>query len=197
MRRGICIANWEVRAECILGDGRVLSNCQSGSSERDYTRSHPSMTNGRVRGRGIVDRWSLSHDGPSRDFRVEARLKSELAVALYGQGVLPFGKTAELASTKRYASPSSPPRVRSPGITRRTIWPKTSTMRAVSNTSPISNLADIGRLDLPSPNRRNMDTYGRCPGVEAASDSHRRRCDLHLQDRFGALQPRGHPGRHR
>ena len=34
---------------------------------------------------------------------VEPRLKSELAVALYAQGILPFGKACELAGASRYA----------------------------------------------------------------------------------------------
>ena len=34
---------------------------------------------------------------------VEPRLRSELAVALYAQGILPFGKASELAGASRYA----------------------------------------------------------------------------------------------
>jgi predicted HTH domain antitoxin len=34
---------------------------------------------------------------------VEPRLRTELAVALYGQGILPFGKACELAGSSRYA----------------------------------------------------------------------------------------------
>jgi predicted HTH domain antitoxin len=34
---------------------------------------------------------------------VEPRLRSELAVALYAQGILPFGKACELAGVSRYA----------------------------------------------------------------------------------------------
>ena len=34
---------------------------------------------------------------------VEPRLTSELAVALYAQGILPFGKACELAGASRYA----------------------------------------------------------------------------------------------
>ncbi|MGA7410797.1 MAG: UPF0175 family protein [Bryobacteraceae bacterium] len=34
---------------------------------------------------------------------VEARLRMELAIALYAQGILPFGKAAELAGTPRNA----------------------------------------------------------------------------------------------
>ena len=34
---------------------------------------------------------------------VEPRLRSELAVALYAQGILPFGKACELAEFSRYA----------------------------------------------------------------------------------------------
>jgi predicted HTH domain antitoxin len=33
---------------------------------------------------------------------IEPRLRSELAVALYGQGILPFGKACELAGVSRY-----------------------------------------------------------------------------------------------
>jgi predicted HTH domain antitoxin len=33
---------------------------------------------------------------------VEARLRSELAVALYAQGILPFGKASELAQVSRH-----------------------------------------------------------------------------------------------
>jgi predicted HTH domain antitoxin len=34
---------------------------------------------------------------------VEPRLRTELAVALYAQGILPFGKASELAGHSRYA----------------------------------------------------------------------------------------------
>ena len=34
---------------------------------------------------------------------VEPRLRTELAVALYAQGILSFGKAAELANASRYA----------------------------------------------------------------------------------------------
>lgn len=34
---------------------------------------------------------------------VEPRLRSELAIALYAQGILPFGKACELAGVTRYA----------------------------------------------------------------------------------------------
>lgn len=34
---------------------------------------------------------------------VEPRLRSELAVALYAQGILPFGKASELAGISRFA----------------------------------------------------------------------------------------------
>ncbi len=34
---------------------------------------------------------------------VEPRLRSELAVALYGQGILSFGKACELAGSSRYS----------------------------------------------------------------------------------------------
>ncbi len=34
---------------------------------------------------------------------VEPRLRSELAIALYAQGILPFGKACELAGASRYA----------------------------------------------------------------------------------------------
>jgi predicted HTH domain antitoxin len=34
---------------------------------------------------------------------VEFRLRSELALALYAQGILPFGKASELAESSRYA----------------------------------------------------------------------------------------------
>jgi predicted HTH domain antitoxin len=34
---------------------------------------------------------------------VEPRLRSELALALYAQGILSFGKAAELAEVSRYA----------------------------------------------------------------------------------------------
>ncbi|HWG20087.1 MAG TPA: UPF0175 family protein [Terracidiphilus sp.] len=33
---------------------------------------------------------------------MESRLRAELAVALYAQGILPFGKGAELADVPRY-----------------------------------------------------------------------------------------------
>lgn len=35
------------------------------------------------------------------DAEVEARLRSELAIALYAQGILPFGKASELAGVSR------------------------------------------------------------------------------------------------
>lgn len=34
---------------------------------------------------------------------VEPRLRTELAIALYAQGILSFGKAAELANASRYA----------------------------------------------------------------------------------------------
>jgi predicted HTH domain antitoxin len=34
---------------------------------------------------------------------VEPRLRTELAVALFAQGILPFGKSAELAAISRFA----------------------------------------------------------------------------------------------
>ncbi len=34
---------------------------------------------------------------------VEKRLRTELAIALYSQGILSFGKATELAGTSRYA----------------------------------------------------------------------------------------------
>ncbi len=34
---------------------------------------------------------------------IEPRLRTELAVALYAQGILPFGKAAELAEVSRFA----------------------------------------------------------------------------------------------
>jgi predicted HTH domain antitoxin len=33
---------------------------------------------------------------------VESRLRTELAIALYSQGILPFGKASELAETSRH-----------------------------------------------------------------------------------------------
>ena len=42
---------------------------------------------------------SLGLPGPE----VEPRLRSELAIALYAQGILPFGKASELAESSRYA----------------------------------------------------------------------------------------------
>lgn len=33
---------------------------------------------------------------------IETRLRTELAIALYAQGILPFGKATELAETSRY-----------------------------------------------------------------------------------------------
>ncbi len=34
---------------------------------------------------------------------IEPRLRTELAVALYAQGILPFGKASELAGSSRFA----------------------------------------------------------------------------------------------
>lgn len=34
---------------------------------------------------------------------IEPRLRAELAVALYAQGILPFGKASELAALSRFA----------------------------------------------------------------------------------------------
>jgi predicted HTH domain antitoxin len=42
---------------------------------------------------------SLRLPGPE----VEPRLRSELALALYAQGILPFGKASELAESSWYA----------------------------------------------------------------------------------------------
>lgn len=41
---------------------------------------------------------SLRLPGPE----VEPRLRAELALALYAQGILPFGKASELAGSSRY-----------------------------------------------------------------------------------------------
>lgn len=56
---------------------------------------------------------------------IEPRLRLELALALYSQAILSFGKASELAGINRYPS-----------------------MLVVSDTSPLSNLAIIGRLGL-------------------------------------------------
>ena len=37
------------------------------------------------------------------ELEVEPRLRSELALALYAQGILPFGKATELAGMSRFA----------------------------------------------------------------------------------------------
>jgi predicted HTH domain antitoxin len=37
------------------------------------------------------------------DPEVEPRLRTELAIALYAQGILPFGKASELAGSSRFA----------------------------------------------------------------------------------------------
>jgi predicted HTH domain antitoxin len=34
---------------------------------------------------------------------IESRLRTELAIALYSQGILPFGKASELAGTSRFS----------------------------------------------------------------------------------------------
>jgi predicted HTH domain antitoxin len=34
---------------------------------------------------------------------IEPRVRTELAIALYAQGILPFGKACELAESSRYA----------------------------------------------------------------------------------------------
>jgi predicted HTH domain antitoxin len=76
------------------------------------------------------------------------RLRTELAVALYAQGVLSLGKAAELAEMNRMLFGEMVGQRGSPGIMATWNSRKTSSMLVASNTSPISNLAIIGRLDL-------------------------------------------------
>jgi len=56
---------------------------------------------------------------------IEARLRLELALALYGQGILSFGKAAELAGADRAHWPSSSRTGGFRGTTGRRNWPKT------------------------------------------------------------------------
>jgi predicted HTH domain antitoxin len=46
---------------------------------------------------------SIAHSIRLPTAEVEPRLLTELAIALYAQGILSFGKATELANTSRYA----------------------------------------------------------------------------------------------
>jgi predicted HTH domain antitoxin len=46
---------------------------------------------------------SIAHSIRLPAQEVEPRLRSELAISLYAQGILSFGKSAELAGLSRYA----------------------------------------------------------------------------------------------
>jgi predicted HTH domain antitoxin len=46
---------------------------------------------------------SVAHSIRLPRLEVEPRLRTELAIALYAQGILSFGKASELAGTSRYA----------------------------------------------------------------------------------------------
>lgn len=45
---------------------------------------------------------SIAHSIRLPQPEIEKRLRTELAIALYGQGILSFGKAAELAGLSRY-----------------------------------------------------------------------------------------------
>jgi predicted nucleic acid-binding protein/predicted HTH domain antitoxin len=79
---------------------------------------------------------------------MEPRLRAELAVALYSQGLLAFGKATELAGISRFGFADLLGRREIPRHYTDQELTKTWNMLAVSNTSPISNLASIGRLEL-------------------------------------------------
>ncbi|MGH9599842.1 MAG: UPF0175 family protein [Bryobacteraceae bacterium] len=79
---------------------------------------------------------------------MEPRLRAELAISLYAQGILSFGKASELAGISRYEFAGL---IGSRDIPRHYADSELAQdvdYAGVSNTSPISNLASIGRLDL-------------------------------------------------
>ena len=76
---------------------------------------------------------------------IAQRLRTELAVTLYTQGALSLGKAAELAEMNRCSSARS---WDSGEFHATRSWRKKPRMLVTSNTSPISNLAIIGRLNL-------------------------------------------------
>ena len=79
---------------------------------------------------------------------IAPRLRTELAIALYAQGALSLGKAAELAEMNRMAFGEV---VGQRGIARHygeAELAQDLPMLVASNTSPISNLAIIGRLSL-------------------------------------------------
>ncbi|MCU1232825.1 MAG: hypothetical protein JWP63_792 [Candidatus Solibacter sp.] len=77
---------------------------------------------------------------------IAQRLRTELAVALYTQGALSLGKAAELAEMGRMIFGEILGQRAFHDITGTRSWRKTQPMLVASNTSPISNLAIIGRL---------------------------------------------------
>lgn len=93
-------------------------------------------------------------DSVARSLRIperetEARLRCELALSLYSQELLSFGKAAELAAVSRYrfADLLTERHIPRPLMDMKNL-PKTSHTVAVSDTSVVSNLALIGRLHL-------------------------------------------------
>nr|WP_255291469.1 UPF0175 family protein [Natrinema sp. CBA1119] len=79
-------------------------------------------------------------------------LRNELAISLYREGILSFGKARELAPSLTESSTNCSATGRSNVTARATTLTTTSSMRngdlVVSDTSPLLNLALIDRLDL-------------------------------------------------
>ena len=102
---------------------------------------------------------------------VEPRLRTELAIALYAQGILSFGKATELANLSRYAFAEL---IGDRDIPRHytadcPTWPKTWPMPAVSNTSPVSNLL-LSAAGSPISNPRNCGSPAVATELKAHPD---------------------------
>ena len=80
---------------------------------------------------------------------IAQRLRTELALALYAQGALSLGKAAELAEMNRMAFGEFGVTARDcTALWRRGVGARRLPMLVASDTSPISNLAITGRLNL-------------------------------------------------
>ena len=79
---------------------------------------------------------------------MEPRLRTELAIALYAQGILSFGKGSELAGVSRQQFSGLIAQREIPRHYGTEELAEDVGMRVVSNTSPLSNLAIIGRIAL-------------------------------------------------
>lgn len=74
---------------------------QENRSRNRYARARPASRHVMTFQLDIPESIANSLRLPAKE--VEPRLRTELAVALYAQGILPFGKACELAGSSRYA----------------------------------------------------------------------------------------------